>query len=92
MELRRGVIVDFRGSWGSGLAGLVIEEEDKQVTVYADSGPLGRALQSLYGAACPGNTIDVSKIEGKEILFSTDDLGLLVGFAPADVDDDDFIH
>ncbi len=87
--LRKGTIVGFEGSWGSGLAGLVLEEHGDRVTVYADSGPLGRALESYYGASCLGNVIDESRIEGREVMFATDSMGLLVGLAPAD--DIDFV-
>lgn len=82
----KGKIIGFGGNWGSGLATLTLEDMDtgEIVSVYADSGPLGRALGECYDAIGAGNTIDNEKIAGEEVYFSLNDLGLLEAFSPVD--------
>jgi hypothetical protein len=80
MEATRATISHFQGSWSSGLATLVFEDGSH---VLADSGPLGRALDSAFDCVGPGHCIDNSKINGKEIVYLMDDMGLtMAGFVP----------
>lgn len=83
--LKRGTIVEFRGSWSSGLATLVVvnAETGKTESLPADSGPLGRALINAFGASGNGHTINNDAIKGEEIFYAMDDMGLtLAGFVP----------
>lgn len=82
MEIEKGKIIAFQGSWSSGLATLLIETEEGVQSVLCDNGPTARALISAFNCLGPGHTIDNSKLEGQEISFSVDFLGLLEGFSP----------
>ncbi len=85
MDIRRGTIIGFSGSWHSGFAFLEIDDEDEgAVTIPAESGPLGRALGGAFDAIGEGHTIDVSKIQGQEIYYSVASYGILEGFTPVD--------
>ena len=91
MAIRKGTIVTFRGSWGSGLGELVVDEilhpkgEVKRVGVYCDNGATVRALQGCFGNLIgKGHAVDNAAIAGKEIYFSVDDLGVLEGFTSTD--------
>ncbi len=81
-----GEIIKFSGSWGSGMASLTVKntETGEVVTLYADSGPLGRALNACYGAAGPGHVINNESLQGKLIYYAVDDMGMLAGFEPAE--------
>ncbi len=83
---RYGEIVSFNGSWGSGIASLTIKnhETGEEETIFAESGPTGRALQACYGADEPGNIINNEVIKGKMIYYAVDELGMLEGFEPAE--------
>lgn len=77
-----GTIEDFRGSWGSGLAELVI---DGQV-IPCDNAPAVRALDDLFGGVIgPGHTVNVKAIVGKQVAYKVDGFGLLDGIAPAEM-------
>jgi len=78
-----GVIKDFRGSWGSGMATLVFEDGTE---VPCENAPTVRAFMRAFGAsASPGHTFDVRQIRGKKIEYWLDDMGLaLAGFRPLD--------
>ncbi len=86
-QIYRAKILGFQGSWGSGMAFLNVEDLDTGTieAVPADSGPLGRALGSAFGAIGSGHTIDNSQIEGQEIFYVMDDMGLTMGcFMPVE--------
>jgi len=72
------------GSWGSGIATLVVEDHNGELGVlHADDGPLIRALDACFGCIVPGHGVDVSRVVGQEIEYELDDLGLcLTGFQP----------
>ena len=77
MTTRRGMPVSLYGSWGSGLAMPTVDEEVpggamRLVTIPCDAGPTNRALRSASG----------DEVAGQGIYFSTDNNGVLVGFAP----------
>lgn len=73
----RGTIVGFSGSWGSGIATLIINHKP----VMCENAPTVRALE-----ACFGNIIASHKknLKGKKIAFSLDAIGILEGFTPLD--------
>ena len=78
MHVYKGTIIEFQGSWMSGLATLMVEDaktgEVREVPV--DSGALGRALGAAFDAIGAGHTIDNDKIRGEEIYYIMDDIGL----------------
>jgi benzoyl-CoA reductase/2-hydroxyglutaryl-CoA dehydratase subunit BcrC/BadD/HgdB len=81
-EVHRGVIEEFRGSWMSGLATLVISGEP----VPCENAPTVRALEAAFGnVIAPGHTVNQEAIRGKEIYWSYDDMGLVLeSFTPVD--------
>jgi len=85
-KIHKGTIVEFVGSWSSGLATLRIEDaEGITHNVPCDNGPLGRALISAFGANGGGHTIDNTAIRGKEIYWAWDDMGLYMSaFTPVE--------
>jgi len=80
--LYRGVIKGFAGSWGSGLGSLLFESGQ---CVHCENAPTVRALEGCFGDVI-GNAHDVknNSIEGKEIVYSVGDFGLLEAFTPID--------
>lgn len=81
-KMERGVIQGMHGSWGSGIATLMISGRP----VHCDNGATVRALDAAFGdVITDGHCFDVSKIVGKEIYYSMDDMGLILEcFTPAD--------
>jgi len=87
--MKKGFIKGFRGSWGSGLGTLIIQDSETNEVdhVPCDNAPTVRALEG-----CFGNTIDdghtVKSEPGfinKEIFWAYDDMGLtLEGFSPVE--------
>lgn len=77
MTTRRGMPVSLHGAWGSRLAMLTVDEEvfggaTRLVSIPFDAEPTSRALRSASG----------DEVAGKGVYFSTDNIGVLVGFAP----------
>jgi hypothetical protein len=73
------MLVSLHGSWGSGLAMLTVDEEvpgrgTRLVSIPCDAGPTSRALRAAFG----------DEVVGQEVYFSTDEIGVLWGFAPID--------
>ena len=83
--MKKATIVDLRGSWGSGIATLVVKEGKKLKEIPADNAPLVRALASMFpDVIAPGHTVNVDAIRGKKSLYEMDDMGLVLGaIAPA---------
>lgn len=77
---KKGTIEAFHGSWMSGLAELVIDG----MPIMCDNGPTGRALCGAFDAAGAGHTINNDAIAGKEVVYSVDDMGMLLGFTPVE--------
>ena len=82
----KGTIKGFRGSWLSGLATLLIEDQNGTIhNIPCDNAPTVRALES-----CFGNTIsDAHTVNpqggfiDQEIYYSMDELGIVfAGFTP----------
>ena len=80
--VKKGKIVDFIGSWGSGLATLVVEDDDGKLhNIPCENAPTVRALESDYGNVIgEGHTALVSNIKGKEIFYEMGDMGLVLGW------------
>ena len=81
--IRKGTIKGFYGFWGSGLATLLIEDEDtKQLEeIPCDNGPTVRALDSAFGdVITDAHTVNVDAIRGKKIYWGMDDYGLCLGW------------
>lgn len=77
----RGVIEEFEGSYGSGIATLVVSGE----RLLVDNGQTVRALDAAFGGVIgPGHTVNTSAIIGKEIDYYTDGLGMMVSFSPVE--------
>lgn len=86
-EVFKGKIIALHGSWQSGLAVLVIEDEDLGVRmVHCENGPTVRALEGAFGDVI-GNAHNIKEDGGhvgKEIYYSVDFLNLLEAFTPVD--------
>jgi len=83
----RGTIVGLSGSWGSGLAMLMVEDHQEGfVSIPADNGPLVRALEDAFGEVIgEGHTVNLDAIEGRKIYYVYDEMGLtLGGFVPVE--------
>lgn len=96
MNMARGKIVAFHGSWMSGLATLVIEDfvTKAEVQVFCENGPTVRALEGCFGNVI-GHTHNVRSNGGhvgKEIYYSTDPFGILEGFTPVEEATDEIIQ
>jgi len=86
-EVYRGKIIGFRGSWLSGLATLIVEDFDRgEIAIPCDNGATVRALEDAFGnVIAEGHTVNNEAIQGKEIYYSMDDMGLVLGgFTPVE--------
>ena len=83
-EIKKGKIVGFQGSWGSGLAQLVVKRPSGEIDyVNCDNASTVRALENAFGnVIAEGHMIDNNAIKGKEIYYSVGDFGILEGFTP----------
>lgn len=78
--MKKATIVDLRGSWGSGIAILVVKEGKKLKEIPADNAPLVRALDAMFaGVIAPGHTVNMDAIRGKKIVYEMDEMGLMLG-------------
>ena len=86
MEIRKGKLIQFRGSWGSGLAVLEIEDSETGAheLVPCDNGATVRALEAAFGdVITQGHTANGDGYKGQEVYWSYDELGLVLeGFTP----------
>jgi len=86
MEIRKGRLIQFRGSWLSGLATLEIEDSETGVHehVFCDNGATVRALEAAFGSVItPGHTANGDGYRGQEVYWSYDEFGLVLeGFTP----------
>ena len=94
--MRKGITVNFRGSWGSGLGYLDIEDsETKQVeAVPCDNASTVRALEAAFGnVITPGHTANGPGYKGQEIYWDYDEIGLVLGgFSPVDQASDELVE
>ncbi|MBA7622235.1 hypothetical protein ES703_29609 [subsurface metagenome] len=88
MEVKKGRLIQFRGSWGSGLATLEIEDSETGAheLIPCDNGATVRALEAAFGdVITPGHTANGDGYKGKEVYWSFDELGLVLeGFTPVE--------
>jgi len=88
MEVRKGKLVQFRGSWGSGLGTLEIEDSQtgERESVPCDNGATVRALEAAFGnVITPVHTANGNGYKGREVYWSLDEFGLvLAGFSPVE--------
>ena len=86
MEIRKGRLIQFHGSWGSGLGILEIEDSEtgEHEHVPCDNGATVRALEAAFGDVITlGHTANGDGYKGREIYWSYDELGLVLeGFTP----------
>lgn len=84
--MKKGKIVEVEGSWMSGLATLVVEDEEgNRHTIHADNGPLFRSLERYFGDVIKaGRTADTDNVEGKWIYYEVTPWDTLAGFVPAE--------
>ena len=86
-RIEKGTIQEFRGSYMSGLATLVIEDEYGGIHyIPCDNAPTVRALEGAFGDVI-GDAHDVKTDgghTGKEVYYSTDFVGVLLAFTPVD--------
>jgi hypothetical protein len=79
MLLEKGVIVGVYGSYGSGIATMIFEDNE----VFCENGPTIRALEECFGNVIgEGHTINNENggHVGQEIVYSVDFMGILEGF------------
>lgn len=83
--MKTGTIKDFRGSWGSGIATLVLEVGGHVKHIHCENVPTVQALDAMFpGAIDIGHTINVDVIRDQVIEFEIDgQSGILLGIGPA---------
>ncbi len=75
---KRGIIRSVAGTGGILRITLEDPETGKRTTLSADNGPTVRAFIGLFGTEIvQGHTLLVNRIEGCEIGYDVDDIGLL---------------
>jgi len=88
VEIRKGRLIQFRGSWLSGLGTLEIEDSETGVHEYVpcDNGATVRVLEAAFGEVItPGHTANGDGYKGQEVYWSYDEFGLvLAGFTPVE--------
>ncbi|MGB3479898.1 MAG: hypothetical protein WBB67_12150 [bacterium] len=84
--MNRGTILEFMGSWSSGIAILIIKDsKGKTKKIPCENTATVRALDACYGGVMQsGRTASEQPFVGKRIFYEYDDMGLLLGrFVPA---------
>jgi len=73
----KGRIVNFIGTWGSGVATLVLrDQKGKEVKMAVENAPTVRALDSAFGGVIgEGHTVNLDAIKGKWIEYEYDQYG-----------------
>ena len=88
MEIRKGRLIQFHGSWGSGLGTLEIEDSETGECehVPCDNGATVRALAAAFGnVITPVHTANGGGYKGQEVYWSYDEFGLVLeGFTPVE--------
>lgn len=80
--MRRGTIIEFQGSYMSGLATLVVDVDGQAEGFFCDNGQTERSLIHAFGCAGEGHTIDNEKLYGNEVFFEEDSIGMMESFVP----------
>ena len=74
-----GTILEFRGSWDSGIAHLVVDGVD----VPCNNAATVRCLDACFdNFIIDGHACDVNAIIGKRIRYTVDEIGVLKGLIP----------
>ena len=88
MEIKKGRLIQFRGSWGSGLGILEIEDSEtgEHELVPCDNGATVRALEAAFGdVITEAHTANGDGYKGREVYWSLDEFGLVLeGFTPVE--------
>jgi len=88
VEIKKGKLIQFGGSWGSGLGLLEIKDSETGVCerVPCDNGATVRALEAAFGnVITEGHTANGNGYRGQEVYWSYDELGLVLGgFTPVE--------
>jgi len=88
VEIRKGKLIQFHGSWGSGLGTLEIEDSETGAHehVPCDNGATVRALEAAFGnVITPVHTANGNGYKGQEVYWSYDEFGLvLASFTPVE--------
>ena len=88
MDIRKGKLIQFGGSWGSGLGILEIEDSETGVRerVPCDNGATVRALEAAFGdVITPAHTASGDGYKGREVYWSLDEFGLVLeAFTPVE--------
>lgn len=91
MDVRKGKLKGFRGSWGSGLGFLVIEDSKTGFTeeIPCENGATVRALEGCFGNVIGnGHCVKSDQEAGfydKEVYWSLDEFGIVLeAFTPVD--------
>lgn len=96
MMVRKGKIVDFEGTWGSGLATLVIKDSEtgKEMRLSCENTPTVRAFVDAYGREVigAGHTVNVNELKGKEIYWTKGEWIDFGGFVPVELATPDLIE
>jgi len=84
MNIRRGTIIEFFGSWHSGLGTLFIETSEGMDAIPCANGATVRALEGAFGNVIgeAHNVKNDGGHVGQDILYSTDEFGILEAFTP----------
>jgi len=88
VEIKKGKLIQFHGSWGSGLGTLEIEDSEtgEHEHIPCDNGATVRALEAAFGnVITPVHTANGNGYKGKEVYWSYDEFGLVLGgFTPVE--------
>ena len=83
--IQKGKLIEFRGTWGSGIGNLSIKVDGVVRNYPCDNGATVRSLESAFGnVITEGHTASGDGYKGKEVFFSVDEFGLLEGFTPVE--------
>lgn len=79
-----GEIINFEGSWNSGLAMLIVKNKNgKIIRIPCDNAPTVRALDSMFNNVITKNhAVNIDAIKGKTIEYEIDDFGVLAWIKP----------
>lgn len=83
MLIEKGILKEFKGSWGSGMGFLAIEINGSVKDFPCDNGTTVRSLEAAFGnVITEGHTASGNGFKDQEVFFSVDDFGVLAGFTP----------
>ena len=96
MDVRKGFLVQFHGSYGSGLGFMTIRDSEtgSQDSVPCDNGATVRALEGCFGdVITPGHTASGAGYKEQEVYWSLDEMGMMLqAFTPVDEASDELIE